>query len=107
MGGVHGQRARGGERKNGVADIVSDDSSDVRTHAKGCGVDGGRIHRLAEGGGDERKGTHPGRTIGRSNRNDGRVQTCGLRVAVWIAASGDEKEHEECYEPDLMRAFFT
>src|SRR2546428_328979 len=38
--GVHGQRARWSKSKNGVADIVSDDSGDARSHSKGRGVDG-------------------------------------------------------------------
>src|SRR5205807_1690409 len=104
---IYGQRTGRGKDKNRVADIVSDGSGHTGCHGESCAVDGGRIHRLAESGSDDRKGTHPGRTIGGGDRNYGwRAQACGLRIAVWIAASGEENEHEGCYEPALMRAFF-
>ncbi len=58
---------------------MGDGAGNAGSHRKGCGIDGGNVHGLAEGGGDDGVGTDAGGTVGRGDgeHGGGRVATVG------------------------------
>src|ERR1700688_1887882 len=76
--GADGQRAGGGKGEDGVGGVVSDGSGNARSHRKGCGVDGGNVHGLAEGGGNDGVGTDHGGSVGRGDGEHGRRRVASV-----------------------------
>lgn len=86
---------------------MGDGAGNAWGHRKGCGIDGGNVHSLAESGGDDHVGTDAGRTVRRSYGNHGRWGQAWDPVMVRIAASSHGNERQECCERDLASVLFT
>src|SRR5205085_2009814 len=112
--GTYRKRARGSKRGNMGDRIVGDCPSHARpawsSQSKRRGVDGRRIHRLAEGGADDAGvGADPNITVGRRNQNHRRrcSRRGGYRILIGIGTAGGKDEQQERYEPDAVIAIST